>query len=146
MIAAKLSNVDKARAAWGNVIPDWIVILAEACDRDSQSAIARKVGYSPSAVSQVLSNSYQNGDIGRVEQAVRGALMAETVDCPVLGDLPRNTCVIWQRKPFATTNSHRIRMFQACRNGCPHSLLKEGSLSCFPKISVKCAVSSRRSC
>ncbi|MCV9907169.1 Mu-like prophage major head subunit gpT family protein [Brucella sp. HL-2] len=64
MIAAKLTNIDKARAAWNGEIPDWIVILAEACDRESQSAIARKVGYSASAVSQVLSNTYQNGVYG----------------------------------------------------------------------------------
>ncbi|WP_043062125.1 hypothetical protein [Brucella anthropi] len=127
MIAAKLSNIDKARAAWGETLPEWIVILAEACDRESQSAVARKVGYSASAVSQVLSNTYQNGDINRVEQAIRGALMAETVDCPVMGDLPRNTCVLWQRKPFVATNAHRVRMFQACRKGCPHSLIKEGA-------------------
>lgn len=127
MTALKATNLDKARSAWGETLPEWVVPLAEACDRESQSSIARKVGYSPSAISQVLSNTYQNGDISRVEQAVRGALMAETVNCPVLGDIPRNTCIQWQRKPFATTNSHRIRMHQTCRNGCPHSLLKEGS-------------------
>lgn len=126
MMAAKLNNIDKARAAWNGEISDWIVILAEACDRESQSAIARKVGYSPSAISQVLSNTYQNGDIARVEQAVRGALMSETVDCPVMGEMPHNTCIQWQRKPFATTNSHRIRMHQACRSGCKFSHLKEG--------------------
>lgn len=126
MMAAKLNNIDKARVAWNGEIPDWIVILAEACDRESQSAIARKVGYSPSAISQVLSNTYQNGDIARVEQAVRGALMSETVDCPVMGEMPHNTCIQWQRKPFATTNSHRIRMHQACRSGCKFSHLKEG--------------------
>ena len=126
MMAAKLNNIDKARSAWNGEIPDWIVILAEACDRESQSAIARKVGYSASAISQVLSNSYQNGDIARVEQAARGALMAETVDCPVMGEIAHNTCIQWQRKPFATTNSHRIRMHQACRSGCPFSHLKEG--------------------
>ncbi|WP_210238405.1 transcriptional regulator [Brucella haematophila] len=127
MMAAKLSNIDKARAAWGEAIPEWIVILAEACDRDSQSAIARKVGYSASAISQVLSNSYQNGDISRVEGAVRGALLAETVSCPIMGDIPHNTCLLWQRKPFAATNSNRVRMYQACRSGCRFSRLKEGS-------------------
>jgi len=127
MTVAKLTNIEKARAAWAEMIPDWIVILAEACDRESQSAIARRVGYSASAVSQVLSNSYQNGDISRVEQAVRGALMAETVVCPVMGEIGRDTCINWQRKPFATTNSHRIRMHQACRSGCRFSHLKEGN-------------------
>ncbi|KAB2772144.1 transcriptional regulator [Brucella anthropi] len=127
MTTAKLTNVEKARAAWGSVIPDWIVILAEACDRESQSAISRKVGYSASAVSQVLSNSYQNGDIGRVELAVRGALMAEIVRCPALGDIARNVCISWQRKPFSTANAHNVRMFHECRSRCPFSHLKEGA-------------------
>lgn len=64
MTSIKLTNIAKAQTAWGIVIPDWIIILAEACDRESQSAISRKVGYSASAISQVLSNTYQNGDIG----------------------------------------------------------------------------------
>ena len=120
----KALNIDKAQAAWGDAIPDWVVVLAEACDRENQSAVARKTGYSASAISQVLSNSYL-GDIGRVEQAVRGAVMSESVECPVMGNLPRNSCISWQRKPFAATNAHRVRMFQACRANCPFSLLKD---------------------
>ncbi|MBA5777444.1 transcriptional regulator [Stappia sp. F7233] len=119
-------NVAKARLAWGATIPEWIIVLAEACNRESQAAVARKVGYSASAVSQVLSNSYHNGDIARFEQASRGALMSETVTCPVMGEMARNVCLSWQRKPFATTNAHRVRMHQACRTGCPHSLIKGG--------------------
>lgn len=129
IIKARPDNAEKAQSSWGEDISDWIMILAEACDRESQTAVARKVGYSGSAVSQVLSNTYQKGDISRFEQAVRGALMAETVICPVMGDLPRNVCLSWQRKPFATTNAHRVRMHQACRSGCPFSLLKDGDRS-----------------
>ncbi|WP_024896785.1 hypothetical protein [Brucella rhizosphaerae] len=127
MTIVKLTNIEKARSAWGSVIPDWVVILAEACDRESQSAVSRKVGYSPSAISQVLSNTYQNGDIGRVEQASRGALMAETVFCPQMGDIARNVCISWQRKPFSTANANNIRMYRACRSNCPFSHLKEGA-------------------
>lgn len=126
---SRQDNTEKAQMMWGMNTPDWIMILAEACDRESQSAVARKIGYSGSAVSQVLSNSYQKGDIARFEQAVRGALMAATVRCPVMGELARNVCLSWQRKPFATTNAHRVRMHQACRSGCPFSLLKDGDRS-----------------
>ncbi|TIV63290.1 MAG: transcriptional regulator, partial [Mesorhizobium sp.] len=52
------------------------------------------------------------------EQMVRGALMAETVDCPVLGPLGRNACLDWQAKPFAPTSSHRMTMHRACKT-CP---------------------------
>ena len=120
-IKAKNDNVAKAVACWGDDAPDWVIVLAEACNRESQSAVSGRVGYSAAVISQVLSNSYSKGDIGRVEQMVRGALMAVTVRCPRLGDLPLNACLTWQRKPFDPTNSQRVRMFHACRNGCIHS-------------------------
>lgn len=116
----KTDNIDRARVSWGGAIPEWIVVLAEACDRESQAAIARRIDYSGPTVSQVLSNSYP-GDMPRFEAVVRGALMAETVTCPAQGTIAINVCLAWQKKPFDTTNSFRIRMYQACRNGCPHS-------------------------
>ena len=116
----KTDNVDRARGSWGEGIPEWVIALAEACNRESQAAIARRIDYSSPTVSQVLSNSYP-GDMSRFEAAVRGALMAETVTCPAQGAIAINVCLVWQKKPFDTTNSFRIRMYQACRNGCPHS-------------------------
>ncbi|WP_137136647.1 transcriptional regulator [Rhizobium sp. FKY42] len=114
--------VEKANAAWGNSLPDWVVVLAETCRHNSQSAVAKRIDYSPAVVSSVLSNSYK-GDISRVEQMVRGALMSETVICPALGDIARNVCLDWQSKPYAATSSHRAAMFHACRANCPNSRL-----------------------
>ncbi len=113
--------VEKATSAWA-VLPDWVLVLAEACRQHSQSAVAKRIDYSPAVVSSVLSNSYR-GDIARVEQMVRGALMSETVACPALGDIARNVCLDWQSKPYAATSSHRAAMFHACRSNCPHSRL-----------------------
>lgn len=118
---AAVDHVAKAKLAWGGYAPEWILILAEACSRSSQSAVAKDLGYSGSAISLVLGNKYQNGDLGRIEQMVRGALMAETIVCPIMGEMARDVCASWQKKPFATTSSHRVRMYQACRNGCPNS-------------------------
>lgn len=117
--AKKSDNLDKARAAWGD-LPDWVLALAEACDAETQAAVGRRIDYSGSAVSQVLSGTYR-GDLPRVEIAVRGALMAETVRCPMLGDIARNVCLNWQRRPFSTASSNAVRMHQACRSNCPHS-------------------------
>jgi DNA transposition AAA+ family ATPase len=61
----------KASAAWHGAAPDWIVALAEACAKSSQSAVAKKVGYSAPTISAVLGNSYR-GDMNRVETMVRG--------------------------------------------------------------------------
>lgn len=113
------------RAHWGDEAPDWVVRLAEECDRDSQSAVARRIGYSPAVVSHVLKARYP-GDLAAVEKAVRGAFMAGTVDCPVLGPIAGNDCLQNQRRPFSAANAQRLRLFKACRSDCPHSRLKGG--------------------
>lgn len=110
----------KVRAAWGDAAPDWVLALAKACAESSQSAVAKTVGYSAPTISAVLGNTYR-GDVPRVEQMVRGALIGETVSCPVLGTIPKNECQEWQAKPYAATSSHRVAMYRACRDGCPYS-------------------------
>lgn len=117
---AAVDHVAKAHSSWGESIPEWIITLAHACNRSSQSAVAKDLGYSGSAISLVIGNAY-NGDLGRIEQMVRGAFMAETVVCPILGEMTRDVCQTWQKKHFSTASSHRVRMYQACRNGCRNS-------------------------
>lgn len=116
-----VDHIAKARDAWG-AVPDWVLTLAEACVASSQSAVAKRIEYSPATVSQVLSNTYR-GDLTRVAEMVRGALMSETVVCPILGDLTLNRCLDWQGKPQVVTSALRANMFKACRAGCPHSRL-----------------------
>lgn len=100
---------------------DWIQVLAAACERHkSQKKVAELIGYSPAVVNQVLKGAYK-GDIGAVEQAVKGAFMALTVDCPVCGELPAQRCLEYQRLPFAATNPQRVQLYRACRSGCPNS-------------------------
>jgi hypothetical protein len=112
----------KALAAWGEPLPDWIEALATACDRQSQNAVARRLGYSGAAVSLVLNHRYGR-DLTAVEQAVRGALMATTVACPVVGELAADACNAHQRAPWAPHNPQRIAFYRACRDGCRHSRL-----------------------
>lgn len=125
---APASALDRARAAWGDA-PDWIVTLAEACDRSSQRQVAEEIGYSAATISNVLKATYK-GDLTAVEKAVRGALMRLTVDCPVLGEIPANQCLIEQRRPFAATNARRVALYRACRGlggqRCPHSRVHKG--------------------
>lgn len=112
----------KVEGGWGNAAPDWVLVLAEACTRDSQSAVAKKVGYSAPTISAVLGNTYK-GNLPKVEAAVRWYLIGDTVPCPVLGAILKTECQDWQAKPYAATSSHRVAMFRACRDGCPHSSL-----------------------
>lgn len=122
MTAPKFDNLAKSTAAWGTPPPDWIAVLAEACDAESQTAVGKRLRYSSAAVSLVLANKYGSGDLVRFEAAVRGILMAETVLCPVLSaDIGKDACSTWQKRPFSTASSNAVRMYQGCRSGCPHS-------------------------
>jgi len=105
---------------------DWLEILRAESARTSQSRVGQRIGYSATVVSRVLMGDYK-GDLGSVEDAVRGALMGETVDCPVIGDIRRNRCIEYQRQKLAATNPTRVQRYHACRNGCPHSRLENGS-------------------
>ena len=119
---AHLTPVERARACWSPV-PEWVMALAEACMHATQKTVGDKIGYSGTTVSQVISNSYP-GDIENVEARVRGALMSETVFCPAInGELGRDICRHWQRRPFSTASANAVRMYQACRSGCPNSRL-----------------------
>ena len=116
----KTTSRDGAREAWGDNIPDWVEILAEECDRTSQARTGRAVGYSNGAINAVLKNTYK-GDVGSVEEAVRGKLMAKSVECPVDGEITTNICIKSQRQPLLATSNRRVRLFRACRGGCAHS-------------------------
>jgi hypothetical protein len=115
-----ISHIQKAAKAWKNACPDWILVLAEKCEASSQNKVAKEIGYSAAVVSTVLSATYK-GDLITVEKAVRGAFMAETVYCPVLGEMASNACLEHQNRPFASSNSLRVRLYKACRSGCTYS-------------------------
>lgn len=105
---------------------DWIDELRAECERTSQSAAAQKIGYSVAVVNRVIRGVYK-GDLARVEQAVRGALMGATVDCPVVGEIPRHRCIDHQRraKDKAATNPMRVQLAKACQH-CPQSYQSKG--------------------
>ena len=108
------ANLSRARESWPEV-PEWIAELARACDREGQAPVARRLGYSPSVVSQVLSASY-GGDYAAVLQAVRGELMADRVVCPVLGDIALSACLDHQDAVARGVRGSelRIRLSRAC--------------------------------
>lgn len=107
------SFAGKARAAWGDV-PDWIAELCRLADQVGLGGCERRIGYSRSAISTVISRKYL-GDLDRVEAMVRGALMAETVTCPVLGEIGRDRCLTEQKTPFRATSAFRAQLFHACK-------------------------------
>jgi hypothetical protein len=94
---------------------DWMEILRAECERTSQAKAAVLIGYSAAVVNQVLKGTYR-GDYTSVQEAVMGALMGATVDCPVIGEMPRNRCIDNQRRAahFAATNPLRVQLYKTC--------------------------------
>ncbi len=115
-----MTALSRAKVAWGDPPPDWVAALAEACDRESQAKVARRLQYSAAVVSGTINGTYK-GDLRAVEGRVRDVLMRATVGCPVLGDIPSTRCVEEQAAPFRATNHQRVQLYHACRGGCPHS-------------------------
>ncbi|MBF0249931.1 MAG: transcriptional regulator [Alphaproteobacteria bacterium] len=114
------SNIDKALAGWGDPLPDWIQVLAEECDATSQAKVGPRLGYKGAGVVCAVINNNYPGDLARVEDAVRGALMNATVECPVDGEITKDLCIRNQKTKLATTSNRRIRLYRACRGGCQH--------------------------
>lgn len=114
-----LSFVEKARLAWADPAPSWVLSLAGYADAHGLKGAGKEIGYSSAAVSTVISAKY-GGDLERIEEMVNAAMRGETVNCPVLGSISRLQCHAEQAKPIRATNSTSMRLHAACRNGCPN--------------------------
>lgn len=125
MTGEGITNVAKARRCWGKVAPEWVIVLAEVCDRIGQSACAKKLKRSSTIISQAISNTYPS-PLTELEQRVRGELMNESVACPVLGEITKRRCCDEQQKNAdAPRNAMRVELRRTCPR-CPNRLLKEG--------------------
>ena len=113
--------VIRARAAWGDDLPPWVIDLAQECTQTSQNKVAVRMNRSATVVSQVISRTYQ-GNYEAIEEVFNGAFKGLTVDCPAKGVLPANECRDWRTKSqhFSSVNSDRVQMYRAC-NRCPRN-------------------------
>lgn len=103
----------------------WVEALRAECARvKSQHKVGQRLGVSASLINQVINGNYK-ADTRSIEARVRGELMNETVQCPVMGECSKRRCVDVQAQPFAATNPQRVALWRACRSGCPFSSLKE---------------------
>jgi transcriptional regulator with XRE-family HTH domain len=90
-------------------------LLADMCRKHGQAEVARRIGKSDSAVSQILSGSYQanpDGILQRVEEVFGTTVVA----CPVLGNILLGVCAEKRKLPFAATNPRRVQLYAACQN------------------------------
>jgi len=77
-----------------------------------QAAVARRIGYSPSAVCQMLKGEYK-ADKRAILRRVEEEFGDTTVDCPVHGDISLKFCAEEKKKGFSTS---RADIWLACRD------------------------------
>jgi len=105
---------------------DELEALVSAVQRlGTQTAVAKQLGVSASAVSNAL-KGYYIGDVDALAQRIRGALMNELVSCPVMGELSAKHCLDYQTRPLVFTNPTRVRLHRACKT-CPHRKAAKGA-------------------
>lgn len=108
----------------GNEPEDWLIELAALADREGLARAGARLNYSAATVSQVISGTYR-GDVARVEDVVRGALMGAIVTCPVLGEIGRDRCLFAQKRGQSSANPKMARLRHACPV-CPNARRQGG--------------------
>ena len=93
---------------------DPMTLLRQAVDAHGQAGVARKLGYSPSAVNQVLRGTYRGG-LDNFMRKVAETFGHGTVQCPVMGEISLKRCALERSKPFSTTSPQRVKLYVACR-------------------------------
>ena len=110
-----VDHVATATTAWAGEPPEWIVALAEKAREVGQRKAGELVGYSGTTISEAISNKYR-GDLGRLEQMVRGALLGAAVHCPGRGTaIGIDRCRTQQKQPFSSASPMAVRLARACR-------------------------------
>lgn len=100
--------------------PRWLKELRDRCAATSQRQVADLLRVSPAMINQALKGKYP-GDISKLERAVRGAFLGDTVSCPVLGELETNKCLAYQREKLSAVNPMRVQLYRQCNGSCEHS-------------------------
>lgn len=114
----------KANAAWGASPPRWVALLAAACDRSSQRAVADQLsaaGFrcSSGTVSKLVNAKYP-ASTAEPEKAVLAVFGGDEVDCPLFGLIPLQSCIRARRHKGAPRNPADVMYAKACPS-CPHN-------------------------
>jgi DNA-binding transcriptional regulator YdaS (Cro superfamily) len=94
---------------------DLMKLLEEKIAVNSQAAVARALGISSSALSQLMGGTYKAAPDAILER-VREIYGGISVDCPVLGEIPLHKCATERKQPFAATSHQRVALFKACQS------------------------------
>ena len=115
-----MTNREKAEAAWGVPLPDWIEKLATACAGKGLRKTAEDLSVSPAIVSLAIRRSRAKRDFIE-RRRVKDILGISIIPCPVLGLISRKDCRDNQQKPFSSINPIAVQLFRSCRGTCLYS-------------------------
>lgn len=121
-----MSYLRTCLVAWNYEAPDWVVALAMECDRRGGFRKAAEVAdISRATVSMLIRNRYDRA-AESVEHKVRGRLMGDAVECPVLGELRRDRCLEHQARKLGDLGSSpmNVQLYRACQ-ACPNNLRRQ---------------------
>lgn len=93
----------------------WIEQLRQVCAQsgNTQRKVADSIGYSPSAISAVLSGKYK-GPLDRIRDAFESKYGIESVPCPVLGEVRLSRCLKEQKIIGSRANRVRVALNRHC--------------------------------
>lgn len=96
--------------------PDAMKLLRDKAEEFGQADVARRLGISAAAISQLLAGKYQASPDNILKRVVEvfGGL---SVACPVLGEIPLSRCADERKKQFTTANHQAVQLWRAC-HGC----------------------------
>lgn len=102
----------------------WFKALTKEVEKTSQSKAGTKCSISGTAVNQVLKGTYK-GSIENVKEKVAGALLENSVICPVLDVITTDICAKYRNAKFSPNNAMRVQLYRACQN-CKHNPKSQG--------------------
>jgi hypothetical protein len=116
------TNLARAEVAWGGELPRWIKLLADACDKASQRAVADRLsaaGFSCSSgtISKLLNRKYP-ASMAEPERAVLATFGGDDVACPLHGLIPLQSCIRNRRRKGPPRNAAQHEFAAACPS-CP---------------------------
>jgi hypothetical protein len=94
--------------------PDARKLLDDKVAEHGQAAVARMLGISDSAISQLRKGTYHAAPdqiLNRVVEVFGGL----TVECSALGEIPLSRCAEERKKPFTPANHQAVRVWKACQ-------------------------------
>lgn len=98
---------------------DRLILLKNKVAESSQAAVARELGYSSPAVSQVLHGKYKAG-LDAFLKRVAEVYGDETLTCPLLGEITLGQCAQHRRQARPGGNHLRVKQYRAC-SACPNN-------------------------